>query len=289
MGWREQAELYRADDRQVIASGLPKMNIVEPQTTPTGATIWLHTNKVPLQMPNGEVLGMLGVYEDISERKRMEEALRASLAEKEVLLREIHHRVKNNLQIVISLLSMQSRAMKEPRVQEMLKDCQARVHSMALVHEALYRSGNLVQINLDEYLRSLGKTIMSSYSSGRTIKFMAELEPIQTNVETAIPCGLIVAELLSNALKYAFPDNRAGEILLSLRKNVADQIVLTIRDNGVGIPADLDLASVGSLGLKLVTDLAQFQLGGKMLLKKDPGTEIEIIVPFGEWEKNPRL
>jgi two-component sensor histidine kinase len=145
-----------------------------------------------------------------------------------------------------------------------------------LVHESLYRSDNLAKINLQEYLRSLGQTIATSYGPRGKIKIVCDIEPLQTNIDTAIPCGLILTELLSNALKHAFPDDRAGEILLSLRKNTAGEMVLTVRDNGVGIGAHIDHNSADSLGLRLVNDLARFQLGGTIILKRDQGTAFEI-------------
>ena len=220
---------------------------------------------------------VLALMDDVTLRKQAEKQIIDSLAEKEVLLREIHHRVKNNLMIVLGLLNSRAGSIKDPQAKEILQDCQARIRAMSLVHESLYLSDNLAKINLQEYLRSLGRTIATSYGPKRNIKFICEIEPLQTNVDTAIPCGLIFTELFSNALKHAFPDDQAGEIHVSLQKNTAGEMVLAVRDNGVGITAPLVLDSADSMGLRLVNDLVRFQLGGTITLKRDQGTAFKII------------
>jgi two-component system, sensor histidine kinase PdtaS len=213
---------------------------------------------------------------DITARKQLEENLKASLAEKEVLLKEIHHRVKNNLQIISGLLTMQSRTIDNEQTKDLLQDCHNRVRSMALVHEALYRSGNLSEINLQEYLQTLINDLARSYRTGHQMpRIKTDLANITIKIETAIPCGLIISELVSNAFKYAFPSLRDGKLYIAFTLT-GDEMELVLRDNGIGIPVDFDLTKSDSLGLRLVTDLAEHQLKGKMICKRDHGTEFRI-------------
>ncbi len=208
--------------------------------------------------------------------KQAEEQIRTSLEEKEVLLKEIHHRVKNNLQIVNGLLKMQFKNIQDPQIREMVQDCQKRINSMSIVHEFLYRSENLAKINLHDYLRQLGNNIIRTFDFRTAIKLDYDLEPVQTSIDAAIPCGLIVTELLTNAFKYAFQDMQTGEVIVSLKNKAAGELVLTVKDNGAGIPADFDLLNAESLGLKLVTGLAQYQLKGRIAVNRDQGTEFQI-------------
>jgi PAS domain S-box-containing protein len=214
---------------------------------------------------------------DITERKQAEEKIKTSLKEKEVLLREIHHRVKNNLQIVSSLLRLQSRHIKDKRYEEMLKESQNRIKSMALIHENLYKSENLANIDPKEYIRTLVDDLIQSYGVTQ-ITSKIEVGDISLDIDIAIPCGLIINELVSNALKHAFPDKK-GEITVSLRSN-NENIELIVRDNGVGIPEDVDFRKTETLGLSLVSILAEGQLDGKITVTRDGGTAFYITFPF---------
>ena len=201
----------------------------------------------------------------------------ASLKEKEVLLREIHHRVKNNMQVISSLLRLQSRNVKDEQQIEMLKESQNRIKAMALIHEKLYRSKDLANIDFNDYIKNLVNDLFISYkvSTGK-ITMKMNIEAVSFGIDTAIPCGLIVNELVSNSLKYAFPKGKDGEIKISLRTLEEGDIELIVSDNGVSIPKDLDFRNTESLGLRLITNLTEKQLQGKVELNRNKGTEFQI-------------
>ncbi len=213
--------------------------------------------------------------EQEKQRERAEKALYESLAEKEVLLREIYHRVKNNMQIISSLLKLQSGYVKEEKYREMFKESQNRIMSMSLVHEILYRSKDLAQIDFNNYIRELTKGLLQSYGTG-SIKLRINVENISLGIDYAIPCGLIINELVTNSLKHAFPQGREGEIKISLISTGENIIELTVSDNGVGFPKDLDFRKANTLGLRLVTILAENQLHGETILDLSSGTEFKI-------------
>jgi len=208
---------------------------------------------------------------EIAERKLVEEALNKSIKEKDVLLKEIHHRVKNNLQIVSSLLSLQSQYVNEPGSVELFKESQSRIISMALIHEKLYQTGDLTRINLSEYANELIGDLFRSYSvNTHLMKYQIESKNILLDINTAIPCGLIINELVTNSIKHAFPDNRSGEIKIDIQCHDGN-CILKIADNGVGFPDDLDINDVKTLGLQLVTSLTK-QLDGTIELDREGGT-----------------
>ena len=224
---------------------------------------------------------------DISDRKQAEEQLKASLKEKELLLKEVHHRVKNNLLVVSHLLEFQADYTEDPKVFKVLADSQHRIHSMALIHEKLYRSADLNKINFGDYLEDLVDNLFQSYNiSDDRILFDLDIEPIVLNVETANPCGLIVNELLSNTLKHAFPNGRHGLVFIRLHQDKNKQIALTIRDNGIGFPKELDFRNVESLGMELVCTLTE-QLEGTIELDRDNGTSFKLT--FWELQYQHRL
>lgn len=236
--------------------------------------------------PDGIPQQILGVAVDITAAKQLEvlrqaeEQLQASLAEKNVLLKEIHHRVKNNLQIVYSLLRLQHRRIKDKRAAEILLESQNRIKSIALIHEKLYRSEALAKVDLSQYIPTLVASLFSSYNiHTNAITLKTTIEAIALDIDTVIPCGLIINELVSNALKYAFPSDRTGEIAITLQatdQTAGDRAVtLSVCDNGIGIPAEFELNKTDSLGLKLVRDLVQ-QLEGKLTLNRQAGTAFSI-------------
>ena len=212
---------------------------------------------------------------DISERKRTEELIRASLAEKDVLLKEIHHRVKNNLQVVSSLLFLQSQRFADPELQTCFLESQSRICSMALAHEQLYQSKNLAEISVRSYVESLvGQLEQIFISPGQAVDCRLEVEDLDLDIEKVVPCGLLITELLSNAYKHAFADDRSGNISISLQSS-AGQIELAVADDGVGLPAEFDYRQAKTLGLQLVTALVN-QLGGTLELESDPGTRFRV-------------
>jgi PAS domain S-box-containing protein len=402
--WMEDAALYRADDQQVMEEASAKLGYEQPQTCRDGSTRWLRTNKLPLRDPEGTVIGILGTYEDITERKeaeaeiarlaaaieqaaeavyitdvsgsiqyinpafttitgysraealgknprllksgkhdstfyqslwttilagqvwhgeltnrrkdgtlhpeelsvapirdsrgqitnfvaivqditdrkRAEEGLRASLHQKELLLKEVHHRVKNNLQVISSLLTLQSGSVKDQEVLGVLKESESRIRSMALIHQKLYSSDDLAKVDFAQYVASFVVELFQTYSvDSRRIASKLDLDKVVLDVDTAVPCGLILNELVVNCLKHAFkggqPDGQ-GEITIELRARGPAGFVLTVRDNGAGLPKDLDISQSQSLGLRIVCGLAD-QLRGTIEHSSGPGTEFKLTVP----------
>lgn len=220
---------------------------------------------------------VIAITRDISERKRMEEQIRNSLQEKEMLLREIHHRVKNNMQIISTLLKLQLRNAHDEKTRALFRESQNRILSMAMIHEKLYQSEGLHKINLNDYIGDLAEEALASFGTdGAVVALRKEVEEIVVGMDAAIPCGLIVIELLSNALKYAFPDKRPGEIVIALHAIGSNRYQLTVSDNGVGLPPHLDIGGLKSLGLRLVSDLARYQLEGEMELLGEGGTTVNV-------------
>jgi two-component sensor histidine kinase len=203
--------------------------------------------------------------------------LRASEERKEALLREVHHRVKNNLAVICSLFYLQSTHTKDQETVHIFRDMENRVHSMALVHESLYGSENLARIDFADYARALAEDILSSHGSPSVpVQLKSDLEPVIMNADLAIPCGLILNELISNAFKHGFPNDIGGQITLTLRRGPEDQCSLWVEDSGVGIPAGLDIDTSKSLGLRLVRSLTQQIRGSFELVKIDAGTSARL-------------
>ncbi len=226
---------------------------------------------------------------DLSERKQAEDQLKASLYEKEVLLKEIHHRVKNNMQVICSLLNLQSASISDPKTLELLQEGQNRVASMALVHEQLYESEDLARIDFGDYIQNLAANLLSSYDvSSDAIALKINVDNVLLGVDAAIPCGLIINELVSNSLKYAFPPSpqrglrispgNQGEIRIDFHAENDNHLHLTVSDNGVGFPQDLDFQNTETLGLQLVTALTG-QLSGTIKLERNMGTKFKITFP----------
>ena len=213
---------------------------------------------------------------DITERKSAEEKIEASLKEKEILLREIHHRVKNNMQIVSSLLGLQSQNIEDKKYKDLFIESQNRIHAMALIHEKLYQSESLTQINFKEYINEIVSNIFSSYCQNSNIKIDINIENIPIYIDNAVPCGLIINELVTNSLKYAFPEGRPGKIQISVKLKDNNIIQLSISDDGIGIPKDMDIRNTKTLGLTLITALAEKQLNGELIINRQKGTEFQI-------------
>jgi PAS domain S-box-containing protein len=225
---------------------------------------------------DGNVVAFAGISRDITEHKRAEEQTICSLKEKETLLREIHHRVKNNMQVISSLLRLQSKYIKDRDDIDIFKDSENRIYSMSLVHEKLYQSRDFTKIDFDVYVNDLVKSLLYSYGASNSIVPNINVNNVSLGIDSAIPCGLIINELVSNSLKYAFPDGRRGDIRIFLRNEDENDIVLSIKDNGVGIPHGIDFDKNDSLGLHLVKILAENQLQGEIHLDRSKGTDFTI-------------
>lgn len=216
------------------------------------------------------------ILRDVSETRLVERTLRSALEEKEILLREVHHRVKNNLQVVSSLLNLQSRSTLDSEVRRAFEECQRRIQSMALIHEQLYQSDDLADVDFPEYIRQLSQRLFRSYNVNRgRVELQPEIGPVRLGVDIAVPCGLIVNELLSNSLKYAFPDNREGTISIRVEKLQDESVLMSIADDGVGLPPDIGFWNTKTLGLRLVRLLVR-QLDGEIELGGPPGAEFRI-------------
>jgi two-component sensor histidine kinase len=222
-------------------------------------------------------LQLLKLIIDVTAYKQIEARLQGALTEKEALLREIHHRVKNNMQVISSLLNLQKRQLQDKRLEMIFQNSQERVQAMAMIHESLYESQSLAAINLKEYLTKLAHNLMYSYlSDGDSIKLQVDIEEISLTIDQAVPSGLIINELITNALKYAFVKRRSGKIKIQGRLTGNDEVELVISDNGSGIPPDLDIHKTKTLGLKLMTGLAEKQLGGTVALTRSHGSRFTL-------------
>jgi PAS domain S-box-containing protein len=243
-----------------------------------GETLWLEMVVGRIEFQGKPAVQ--GAVIDITDRQQADEQIKASLREKEVMLREIHHRVKNNMQIILSLLRIQSRTVKDTGTQEMFKQSQNRIRSMALIHEALYKSKDLAMIDIADYLRRMTTHLLSVYREALgEIEIKQEAEGVFLNINKAIPCGLIISELVSNCLKHAFPEKKQGQITIRISKNKKGIYSLIVKDNGIGLPEGLNYREAETLGLQLVTDLV-LQINGSIQLKKIHETGTEFVIKF---------
>jgi len=250
-----------------------------------GLDRWFVIQERAIRWEDGRLV-RLAIATDTTKRHEAEERLRASLREKEVLLKEIHHRVKNNMQIISSLLNLQAQAHGSGQGPQALRDSQARIQAMSLIHEKLYRSGDLSRIDLGDYLGSLVGRLAETYATpGVTVQAAVEGERVLLSLDTAVPCGLIVNELVTNALKHAFPGGRQGRVRVGVARRPepggdGSAVELTVSDDGIGLPPGAESAQAGTLGLQLVTMLVGHQLQGSLAVHRDGGTRF--VVRFHE-------
>lgn len=259
----------------------------------SGPFFWESAAIAPVRNAQGEVTHFVALKEDITARKQNERELAASLQEKEILLREVYHRVKNNLQVISSLLNLQAASFSDEQTLRLIRETQERVRSMALVHEKLYQAKDLSHLDFSEYTRQLVQMLARSYrTTGPSIEVQFALEPIPLNLDTAVPCGLILNELVSNALKYAFPAGYPASaqprLQVGLRTLGDKRYEMEVRDNGVGLPAHIDPRNTTTLGLQVVDMLSQ-QLGGGVGIQREAGTAfIVTFKPLRETSKSPQ-
>ncbi|HSN55684.1 MAG TPA: PAS domain S-box protein [Candidatus Sulfomarinibacteraceae bacterium] len=266
--------------RQLLAGEIDRYSMEKRYNRKDGSIIWVRLTGSIVRDEVGDAQNFIAVIEDITARRDAEFAIKSSLEEKDVLLREIHHRVKNNLQVISSLLSLQSGSIDDPRLHQLFQESQSRVRAMALIHEILYDSSDLSSIELRPYISRLVTSLARMYGAdtGR-IGFDVEAEDLQLSIDEMVPCGLAINELISNSLKYGFPDNRKGRIAIRVYANSDGGVVFVVRDDGVGVAPDLDIRNTGSMGLGLVVGLIEKQLKGHLELERGDGTCFTIVLP----------
>lgn len=226
----------------------------------------------------GKVTAVEGIAHDVTDRKQYENLIKASLKEKEILLREIHHRVKNNMQIVSSLLELQSARIKDEAYADMFKESHNRIKAMAVVHNKLYKSRDIANIDFDEYAKDIVHGLIKSYGFNENrIRLSIETSGVTLGLDMAIPCGLIINELATNSLKYAFPEDRKGEIKIELKPISEGEIQLRVGDDGVGMPEGMNFRNTDTMGLKIVTVLVEKQLNGNIKLDTGKGTVFQML------------
>lgn len=241
---------------------------------------WFLVEEVVVRTPDGHQV-VDGLAEDITERKRIDMQIQAALREKEVLLKELYHRVKNNLQVVSSLLNLQSETLTDERARELFRESQLRIRSMALVHERLYQAQDLARINIGQYVHDLASELFFAYGiSAERIRLTIDIntDGSDIDIQKAVPVGLIINELITNALKYAFPEGRAGELTVRIEPAPGDRLKLTVADDGVGLPVEIDVNDPATLGLQLVSTLTE-QLRGSLEARRHSGAAFTIIFP----------
>lgn len=238
-----------------------------------GSIKWYQTHAGPL-MIGDSVIGLTIFTRDITERMENEEKIKKSLKEKEILLQEVHHRVKNNLQIISSILNLQTRSIRDPKIHELIKETRYRIMSMSFIHDLLYQTKDFTNIDFSKYLQNITSNIMNTYTLNKNIALKLETQPIFLNLDNAIPCGLIVNELITNAFKYAFPEGNQGEIKVVLTLQ-AKKVVLSVADNGIGINKQIDYKTTDSLGFQLINSLVS-QIGGELTYDCSMGTKFTV-------------
>ena len=274
---RSLPELFIPDDLpdsgQLLEALSPGMECFMKNAS--GAPVPVHCSAAEMRNEMGRPEGFVCVASNISRQKRAEAQLRASLQEKELLLKEVHHRVKNNLQVISSLLNLQSREISDPEIAQLFQESQGRIRSMALIHEQLYRSSDLARIDFAAYVEDLvGHLRRGVGRRAAPVTFQLEVQPLPLPLDLAIPCGMIVNELVSNALEHAFPDGRSGEIRVRFTQD-ADGYHLAVADDGVGIKKDRSDAQPPSLGLRVVEALTR-QIDGDLTVRHNGGARFEI-------------
>jgi PAS domain S-box-containing protein len=285
-------DLYQnTEDRTIFNAKMMREGFVKDEELrlkkKNGTPLVASVSAVAVKDEEGVIKYYDGIIEDITERKRTEEQIKASLKEKETLLQEIHHRVKNNMQIISSLLNLQANLSKDNDFLIMVKASQSRIRSMALIHDNLYRSQNLSDINFSEYIQALTVHLFQfNQVNSNLVQLKMNLEDVFLDIQTAIPCGLILNELVTNSLKHAFPDGRSGEIMIELHPLAEHTFQIIVKDTGVGIPKDLDLSHTTSMGLQIVTSLLN-QVEGSMEVQREGGTTVKIV--FKESKYRSRL
>ena len=235
---------------------------------------------------DGVFIGAVHIVSDITDRKRAEEKIKTSLKEKELLLKEIHHRVKNNMQVISSMLQLQSVSLDDEKTIDIFRRSQDRIKSMAIIHDMLYQAQDFSKIDFRDYIETLTETLFSSYKKEtQDITLIIDVKDVFLNLDTAVPLGLIINELVTNSLKHGFKERDEGEISIALSHIDDDKIELNVRDNGIGLPEGFNIKEAESLGLEIVAVLSEKQLNGDLKIKRDSGTEFQIVFQKAKYNK----
>jgi PAS domain S-box-containing protein len=273
----EYADIYYGLEKQVF-SGIPVAHEEQEILTKDGTKGWVDNRKYPIKDDRGEIIGLYGIARDITERKKAEEAQKS-------MLREVHHRVKNNLQIINSLLRLEARRCQENKAKTVLDEMQGRIRAMSILHELLYRSGTLASVNMNVYLKDLAIQVFRSLGSGGgAVRLQLDLAPVQIGMDQAIPCGLLVNEMITNSFKHGFTDGRDGEVRVVLQPlpdaQPGKQLVrLCVSDTGVGLGPDFEVRHENTLGIQLQRDLSR-QIGGTLEVGPLAGPGAEFALTF---------
>ena len=272
---KEDQDIYYLRRKQLFET-------VEPQecelrmVKPDGAFIWVHLTATAAQAEYGTPVCRV-VLSDITKRKKTEEQIKASIEEKEVLLRELYHRTKNNMQVILSMINLQTQNIEDEDILQMFKETKDRISTMSLVHEKLYQTKNLSRIDLKDYFTDLINLLRISYQNmSEGIRIKTDMSSTRVTIDSAIPCGLILNELISNVFKHAFPENRRGEVQINLKTFEDKSIEFVVGDNGIGLPDLLDIRNVDTMGLKSIVALAEHQLSGSAKVVVDNGTKFYV-------------
>jgi len=273
----EDAEIGMADLRAITA-GEKKSSIVQKRyVRKDGAVVWGEVTINLIKNSQGQPMYFLPIIQDITERKKNEKIVQASLKEKEILLQEIHHRVKNNMQVISSLMNLQAESVTDKDARRFLKEGQLRIRAIAYVHEKLYHSRDFSRIDFADYVRSLVDHLFHFFQIGTGhIRLESELDEVDLDITTAVPCGILLTELLTNALKYAFPAGRDGVLEVRLQRKKDGTLVLRVADDGVGFPDSVDIHQAQSFGFQIINALIG-QLNGTIELDRKNGTAFTVI------------
>lgn len=291
------AGIVYPDDAHLIEERTRKLNLGIPTVSEfriikkDRSIRWMRTyDRSVLDEATGKVMRIFGAAKDITEKKEASEKIRESLREKEMLLKEVHHRVKNNMQVISSLINLQSTYVEDSYTRDILRDSQNRIKSMALIHEKLYQSDSMSNIDFSDYIKNLAFYLFQSYNVNRSnISLQMEIEDIGIGIYNALPCGLLLNEILTNSLKYAFPGKERGTIKIVItRDNDTGLYVMDVSDDGAGLPDRIDFYNPRTLGMDLISTLTS-QINGKVELKTAPGKGTRYTIKFSGSNKNERM
>ncbi len=277
LGIQEEVEESLVDWDQLLSGRIKNFSREQTYVRKDGELLSANVTVSLVRDSNDNPNYFVAVFEDITERKEYEKQLEESIKEKEVLLKEVHHRVKNNMQVISSILNLQSSYIDDETALGILRESQDRIKSMSFVHESLYQSKTLSEVNFSEYIQNIARNLFHSYGrreGGLTLDF--DLEELYLNLDTSIPCGLIINEVVSNSLKYAFKGREKGVIRIEFSKLSDGKLKLIVSDDGIGLPDNFDIENAESLGLQLVTTLVT-QITGELTIDSSNGTRFNIV------------